>query len=119
LSSRLEFLDVCWRCSHELSILPDIWLVSSLADYDYTVQRLQEIRSEIHFVVTATTRPKRPGEVDGVDYYFVSKPEFLDLIARNELIEHALVYGDYKGVPKKQVRLCAIDKKSFAAEIYG
>lgn len=68
------------------------------------VQRLQEIRKEIHFVVTATTRPKRPGEVDGVDYYFVSKPEFLDLIARNELIEHALVYGDYKGVPKKQVK---------------
>lgn len=71
---------------------------------DAVIKRLQEIRGEIHFVVTATTRPRRPGEVDGVDYYFVSKPEFLDLIARNELIEHALVYGDYKGVPKKQVR---------------
>ncbi|KAG0585791.1 hypothetical protein KC19_2G039400 [Ceratodon purpureus] len=71
---------------------------------DAVIKRLQEIRSEIHFVVTATTRPKRPGEEEGVDYYFVSKPEFLDLIARNELIEHALVYGDYKGVPKKQVR---------------
>jgi hypothetical protein len=46
--------------------------------------------------------------VDGVDYYFVSKPEFLDLIARNELIEHALVYGDYKGVPKKQVHACLV-----------
>lgn len=57
-------------------------------------------------MVTATTRPKRPGEVEGVDYYFMSKPEFLDLIARNELIEHALVYGDYKGVPKKQVIAC-------------
>ncbi|XP_024381231.1 guanylate kinase 3, chloroplastic isoform X2 [Physcomitrium patens] len=73
---------------------------------DAVIKRLQEIRNEIHFVVTATTRPKRPGEVEGVDYYFMSKPEFLDLIARNELIEHALVYGDYKGVPKKQVREC-------------
>lgn len=82
------------------------------------MQRLQEIRSEIHFVVTATTRPKRPGEIDGVDYYFVSKPEFLDLIARNELIEHALVYGDYKGVPKKQVRPCH-RYKSFPAVIGG
>lgn len=78
--------------------------LGSLADYVCIVQRLQEIRNEIHFVVTATTRAKRPGEVEGKDYYFVSKPEFLDLIARNELIEHALVYGDYKGVPKKQVR---------------
>lgn len=54
-------------------------------------------------MVTATTRPRRPNEVEGVDYYFVTKPEFQDLIARNELLEHAVVYGDYKGIPKKQV----------------
>jgi guanylate kinase len=41
--------------------------------------------------------------VEGIDYYFVSKAEFMDLIARNELLEHAVVYGDYKGIPKKQV----------------
>lgn len=61
------------------------------------------MRSDIHFVVTVTTRPIRPGEVEGLDYYFVSKSEFQNMIARNELLEHAMVYGDYKGIPKKQV----------------
>lgn len=46
----------------------------------------------------------RPGEVEGKDYYFVSKEEFLAMIERNELLEYALVYGDYKGIPKKQIR---------------
>lgn len=54
-------------------------------------------------MVTVTSRPIRPHEVEGIDYYFVSKAEFMDLIARNELLEHAVVYGDYKGIPKKQV----------------
>jgi guanylate kinase len=46
----------------------------------------------------------REGEVDGKDYYFVSKEEFLSMVERNELLEYALVYGDYKGIPKKQIR---------------
>ncbi|KAJ0961204.1 hypothetical protein J5N97_000798 [Dioscorea zingiberensis] len=58
----------------------------------------------IHFVVTATSREKRPGEVDGKDYYFVSKEEFLSMVDRHELLEYALVYGDYKGIPKQQIR---------------
>jgi len=57
-----------------------------------------------HFVVTATSRPKRPDEVHGVDYFFYSEPEFLDLLERGELLEHALVYNEHKGVPKQQVR---------------
>jgi guanylate kinase len=55
-------------------------------------------------VVTATTRPQRKNEVDGVDYFFVSKSRFKEMIAGDELIEHALVYGQYKGVPREQVR---------------
>ncbi len=57
-----------------------------------------------HFVVTATTRPKRPNEVHGKDYWFVSKEEFARMIENNDLIEYAIVYGDYKGIPKAQVR---------------
>lgn len=57
-----------------------------------------------HFVVTATTRPIRPGEVEGEDYFFVEEQEFLDMIDRGELIEHALVYNDHKGVPRQQIR---------------
>jgi Guanylate kinase len=69
----------------------------------YLSQRLQEIRGGLHFVVTATSRAKRPGEVEGKDYYFVTKEQFLDMIERNELLEYALVYGEYKGIPKQQV----------------
>lgn len=57
-----------------------------------------------HFVVTATTRPKRPNEVDGVDYIFLEHDRFLALAAADNLLEHALVYGHYYGVPKEQVQ---------------
>jgi guanylate kinase len=57
-----------------------------------------------HFVVTATTRPRRNNEIHGKDYLFVSKEEFARMIDEDELIEHAIVYGDYKGIPKQQVR---------------
>ncbi|CAI0466519.1 unnamed protein product [Linum tenue] len=72
---------------------------------DAVIGKLRESRGEnLHFVVTATSRPMRPGEVHGKDYYFVSKEEFLDMKDRNELLEYALVYGDYKGIPKSQIR---------------
>ena len=45
----------------------------------------------------------RPGEVDGVDYFFVSKKQFEAWLDQGELLEHALVYGDYKGIPRSQV----------------
>jgi guanylate kinase len=57
-----------------------------------------------HFVVTATTRPKRADEQHGVDYFFISKGEFAEMIEQEELLEYAVVYGDYKGIPKEQVR---------------
>ncbi|KAK4266429.1 hypothetical protein QN277_027351 [Acacia crassicarpa] len=71
----------------------------------YTViKKLKETREDLHFVVTATSRAKRPGEIDGKDYYFVTKEEFLSMVERDQLMEYALVYGDYKGVPKQQIR---------------
>jgi guanylate kinase len=71
---------------------------------DSVVQRMQERGLQFHFVVTATTRPRRPNETHGKDYWFVSQAEFARMIDANELIEYAIVYGDYKGVPKEQVR---------------
>jgi guanylate kinase len=68
------------------------------------MQRMQERGLPFHFVVTATTRPKRENEIHGRDYFFVSKDEFAHMIDADELIEHAIVYGDYKGIPKQQVR---------------
>jgi guanylate kinase len=67
------------------------------------IERFQARRHPVHFVVTATTRPRRETEVDGVDYVFVSKAEFEAMIANDDLIEYALVYGQFKGVPRKHV----------------
>ena len=74
------------------------------AGKDTVVQRMIERGLPFHFVVTATTRAQRPNEVNGRDYFFVSKDEFARMMDQNELIEYALVYGDYKGIPKAQVR---------------
>lgn len=71
---------------------------------DAVLKRMQELGYPFHFVITATTRPRRPGEVDGVDYFFLSEAEFQAMLESGELLEHALVYGEHKGVPKAQVR---------------
>ena len=74
------------------------------AGKDTVMQRMKERGLPFHFVVTATTRPRRNNEIHGKDYFFVSKEEFARMIDEDELIEHAMVYGDYKGIPKQQVR---------------
>ena len=71
---------------------------------DSVVLEMKDRGLPFHFVVTATTRPPRESEVHGVDYYFFSKSEFADMIERDELLEYAFVYNDYKGIPKFQVR---------------
>jgi len=70
---------------------------------DTVIQRMKERELPFHFVVTATTRPPRAHEINGVDYIFLSKDQFAEMIDRGELVEYALVYNDYKGVPKEQV----------------
>lgn len=71
---------------------------------DSVILRMQALQMPFHFVVTATTRPRRPKEVHGVDYFFLSKDEFAEMIDTNELLEYAIVYNDFKGIPKQQVR---------------
>ncbi|KAK9903089.1 hypothetical protein M0R45_001230 [Rubus argutus] len=71
---------------------------------DALIKKLRDCNPNLHFVVTATSRAIRPGEVHGKDYYFVSKEEFLTMVHKDELLEYALVYGDYKGIPKQQIR---------------
>ncbi len=53
--------------------------------------------------VSATTRPIRPGEVDGRDYVFVDPPAFADMVARGALLEHATVFGHCYGTPRAPV----------------
>ncbi len=71
---------------------------------DSTLDELKRLGTPFHFVVTATTRPQRANEVNGQDYHFMSMAEFADMINRDELLEYAIVYGDYKGIPKHHVR---------------
>ncbi len=71
---------------------------------DTVLQRMKERELPFHFVVTATTRPRRENEVHGKDYFFVSKEEFARMIENDELFEYAIVYGDYKGNSKQHVR---------------
>jgi guanylate kinase len=60
--------------------------------------------SEIQLSVSATTRPMRPGEQDGVHYYFVDQVEFDRMIANDEFYEWATVFGHSYGTPKAQIR---------------
>src|SRR2546429_7301975 len=53
--------------------------------------------------VSATTRPKRPGEVDGKDYYFVDQKRFDAMVANGELLEWATVFGNCYGTPRAPV----------------
>ncbi len=79
---------------------------------DSVIRRMRELEHEFEFVVTATDRAPRPGEVHGIDYYFVSTSEFKRMIAADELFEYAQVYDQYKGVPKLHVQkalACGLD----------
>jgi guanylate kinase len=70
---------------------------------DTVLSLLRDKLPSAHFAITATTRSPRPGEADGVDYYFHSVPDFLEMIEKGDLLEHARVYGDWKGVPRAPV----------------
>jgi len=71
---------------------------------DSVVQRMKERGFPFHFVVTATDRPPRPHEVHGEDYYFYTTAEFHQMIDDGQMLEHAVVYGQLKGIPKAHVR---------------
>ena len=71
---------------------------------DSVIQRMKERKLPFHYVVTATTRKPRETEQHGVDYFFISHDEFAEMIENDELLEYAIVYNDYKGIPKEQVR---------------
>ena len=60
-------------------------------------------RPELRFSISATTRPIRPSETDGVNYYFMSKERFEEMIANDELLEHVSYAGNYYGTPEKPV----------------
>jgi guanylate kinase len=70
---------------------------------DTLLLRLRDRLPNAHFAITATSRPPRTGEKDGVDYYFYTSDEFERMIERGDLLEYATVYGDWKGVPRAPI----------------
>ena len=68
------------------------------------VRHILDHHPEVHLSVSATTRPPRPGEIEGKDYFFVSMAEFDKLIESDQMLEYAVVHGVHKyGTPRKPV----------------
>jgi guanylate kinase len=78
---------------------------------DTVLGRLKALRRPYHFAVTATTRPPRPIETDGMDYFFLSDEQFDDMLAKDEFLENATVYAYRYGVPKPPIREALSDAK--------
>ena len=70
---------------------------------DTVLRRLFELAPQLKYSVSYTTRPPRPGEVDGQSYSFISEPEFLRLIEQKEFLEWARVYDHYYGTSRRRV----------------
>jgi guanylate kinase len=71
---------------------------------DSVLHRLHELGLPFHYTVTATTRAPRAGERHGHDYFFYTREQFMAMIERGQLLEHATVYDHLYGVPKGPVR---------------
>lgn len=84
-----------------------------------TVARyIVEHNPDVQLSVSATTRRARPGEVDGVHYYFLTDPEFDALIADGQMLEYAVVHGSHRyGTPKAPVEAALADGKNVLLEI--
>ena len=66
-------------------------------------KKLLEYDKNIHLSVSVTTRKKRKNEVEGIDYYFRSKKDFLNLKSQNSFVENAFVFENYYGTLKSEV----------------
>ena len=66
-------------------------------------RKLLERDGNLSMSISVTTRPRRPGEVDGKDYHFIDAAEFARLVGAGALLEHAKVFGNYYGTPRAAV----------------
>jgi guanylate kinase len=66
-------------------------------------RRLLEQNEGMEISISVTTRPMRPGEVDGRDYHFINEEEYKLLVENDQLLEHAMVFGNYYGTPRAPV----------------
>jgi guanylate kinase len=78
---------------------------------------LMESRKNLYFSVSATTRPSRPGEIDGVHYHFLDVDTFREKIAGEEFLEYAEYVGNFYGTPKKYVDMAMSDGQDVILDI--
>ena len=85
------------------------------------ISRLQAWRPDLWLSVSATTRPPRPGEVPDVDYHFCSEEAFDDLVAHDDLLEWAEVFGHRYGTPREPVEQALHDGRDvlFDVDVHG
>jgi len=74
------------------------------AGKDAVLTKMKELGCPLEYVVTVTTRPQRDKERNNVDYHFISKERFQEMIECKEFLEWANVYGNWYGVPKEPVK---------------
>jgi len=70
---------------------------------DTLIERLRELDPRLQYSISYTTRKPRPGEKDGVSYFFVSRQKFEELVAKGFFLEHAVYNGNYYGTPAAAV----------------
>ena len=98
------------KTEHHLDSTPSRCLVIVLSGpsgvgKDAVLEKLMALGKPLYFVITATTRPQRPGEKDSVNHIFVNHIRFQELVKQGEFLEYAEVYGNWYGVPKAQVEI--------------
>lgn len=82
------------------------------------VDFIRQHHPEVYISISATTRPPRPNEVDGVSYYFMTEAEFSELVESGQMLEHALVHGKYRyGTPREPVLAQLAEGRSVLLEI--
>jgi guanylate kinase len=79
---------------------------------DAVLSRIKGLDTRLEQVVTVTTRPKRPGEKDNVDYHFISDAEFHRMKHAGNLLEWAKVYGNWYGVPREPMKRALAEGKN-------
>lgn len=81
------------------------------------MKRVLAQRPDVHLSVSATTRPARPGERNGIDYTFIPVTDFVALRDRGEFLESAEVYGNLYGTPRRQVEDALAQGKDVICEL--
>jgi guanylate kinase len=105
-----EERDLCSRGDAQITEIsanqsPRVFIISgpSGVGKDSVLEKLREVYPSARYVVTATSRPRRPGEIDGIHYLFLERAEFERQIAAGDFIEHAPVYENLYGVPRRPI----------------